>query len=72
VAVIGLDNAVVVETKGAPLVSKKTDVLKVKNIVNPLKSKKEVSLSLTVKFIVPGGNVFQLIMVNDSKSNVLR
>jgi mannose-1-phosphate guanylyltransferase len=38
VAVIGLDDVVVVETKDAILVSKKSDVQKVKNIVNQLKS----------------------------------
>jgi len=38
VAVIGLDDVVVVETKDAILVSKKSDVQKVKNIVNKLKS----------------------------------
>jgi mannose-1-phosphate guanylyltransferase len=38
VAVIGLDDIVVVETKDAILVSKKSDVQKVKNIVNQLKS----------------------------------
>jgi mannose-1-phosphate guanylyltransferase len=38
VAVIGLDDVVVVETKDAILVSKKSDVQKVKNIVNHLKA----------------------------------
>jgi mannose-1-phosphate guanylyltransferase len=38
VAVIGLDDVVVVETKDAILVSKKSDVQKVKNIVNKLKA----------------------------------
>jgi mannose-1-phosphate guanylyltransferase len=38
VAVIGLDDVVVVETKDAILVSKKSDVQKVKNIVNQLKA----------------------------------
>jgi mannose-1-phosphate guanylyltransferase len=38
VAVIGLDDVVVVETKDAILVSKKSEVQKVKNIVNQLKA----------------------------------
>jgi mannose-1-phosphate guanylyltransferase len=38
VAVIGLDDVVVVETKDAILVSKKSDVQKVKDIVNQLKA----------------------------------
>jgi mannose-1-phosphate guanylyltransferase len=40
VAVIGLDDVVVVETKDAVLVSKKSEVQKVKNIVNQLKAEK--------------------------------
>ena len=38
VAVIGLDDVVVVETKDAILVSKKSEIQKVKNIVNQLKA----------------------------------
>ena len=55
VAVIGLDDVVVVETKDAILVSKKSEVQLVKNVVNELKAKERTEFKLHREVYRPWG-----------------